>query len=695
MNAKRLLTALTAAAAVLCGCATAPPPAPSPAPVAASPEPPLKSGLDLAGFDRSVRPQDDLYRFVGGSWLANTEIPADRSNYGTFQRLEDDSQAAVRRLVERAAAARDAVPGSELQRIGSFYNSFMDTERLASLGVMPVQGEFAAIAGLRTARDIYRWMGRAQRIGLSHPLEFYVGQDSRNSSAYIAVVEQSGLTMPDRDYYLKPDATNAEFRAQYQRYVERLLALAGDRDAASSAKRIAALETRLANHHWTKVANRDPLKSHNNVTLRQAAQLAPGFDWASFLDGAGAGEVAAIDIRQPTYVRELARLVRMTPPGDWRAYFKFRVLDAYAPYLSGDFDEAQFAFHEGVLGGVQQQRPRWKRGVQTLGGLMGEALGRLYVEEQFSADSKARMQALVANLLRAFDASIDELEWLSPPSKAEAKRKLAKFTVKIGYPDRWRDYSKLEITASDLVGNVRRAYEFEFQRTLAKLGQPLDRTEWLMTPQTVNAYYYPPMNEIVFPAAILRPPFFDPTADDAVNYGAIGAVIGHEISHGFDDQGRQYDGDGNLRDWWTLDDDTRFHARADRLVAQFGGYDVIDGKRLNGNLTLGENIGDLSGLTVAYKAYLLSLRGPDGVVRTAPVVDGFSGPQRFFLGWAQIWRRKYRDDEMRKRLVMDPHSPSEFRVNGVVTNMEEFYEAFAVREGDRLYRTAADRVKIW
>ncbi|MFO1455138.1 MAG: M13-type metalloendopeptidase [Steroidobacteraceae bacterium] len=660
-------------------------PAESPAP-----PPPPKSGLDLSGFDTTIRPQDDLFRFADGTWIARTEIPADRSNYGTFQIADDRAREALHQLVEQVAAQPGRAHGSDAQKVGDFYASFMDLNRIAVLGATPLAGEVARILEVRSTRDVFAYMGHAQRIGVAHPLIFYVTQDARDSTAYVASVFQSGLTMPDRDYYLSPEARFVSLRNDFEAYVARLLALAGEPDAPSAARRVAAIEGRIANHHWTRVQNRDPIKTYNKVSLATAATLTPGFDWFAFLEGAGTPSVAALSINQPTYVSELAKVVKGTPVADWRLYFKFRLLDAYAPYLAPDFERANFEFLQATLRGVKEPEPRWKRGVSLLDGTVGELLGRLYVERNFAPESRERVLQLVQNLVAAFDASIGELEWMTPATRAEARRKLAHFTVKIGYPAQWRDYGALQVIAGDLVGNVRRAREFEFDRQFARLGKPIDRNEWLITPQTVNAYYNPPMNEIVFPAAILQPPFFDPTVDDAVNYGAIGAVIGHEISHGFDDQGRQYDGAGNLRDWWTFDDAARFTERAGRLVSQYSGYKVLDDRTINGQLTLGENIGDLSGLAVAYKAYQISLGG-----QAAAVIDGFTGPQRFFLGWAQIWRRKYRDDELRVRLQTDVHSPSEFRVNGVVANMAEFQQAFGLVPSDRLYRAPGDRVKIW
>lgn len=692
---QRFLAALSTAALSACTASSAvgpaaPAPALIPAASVAMPVTAPTSGLDLAGFDTTVRPQDDLFRFAAGGWLARTEIPADRSNFGTFTMLEDNARTALRELVEATAAQPGRTHGSDAQKVGDFYASFMDVNRIAVLGATPLAGEVARILAIRSVRDVFAYMGHSQRLGVQHPLILYVTQDARDSKSYIASVYQSGLTMPDRDNYLATDERNVALRRALEAYVARLLALAGEADAAGAARRVAAIEGRIANHHWTRVQNRDPVKTYNKVTLAEAGKLTPGFDWFAFVEGAGAPGVAALDVNQPTYVRELARIVKGTPVADWRLYFKFRLLDAYAPYLAADFERAHFDFRQAALRGVKEPEPRWRRGVKLLDESVGELLGHLYVERHFTPAARERVLQLVDNLLKAFDASIGELEWMSPETRAEAKRKLARFAVKIGYPQRWRDYGRLEILPGDLVGNVRRAREFEFERQLAKLGRPVDRDEWLITPQTVNAYYNPPMNEIVFPAAILQPPFFDPAADDAVNYGAIGGVIGHEISHGFDDQGRQYDGDGNLRDWWTFADSARFTERAGRLVTQYSNFKVLDDRALNGQLTLGENIGDLSGLAVAYKAYQISLGG-----RPAPVIDGFTGPQRFFLGWAQIWRRKYRDDELRVRLLTDVHSPSEFRVNGVVTNMTEFHEAFGLAPGDRLYRAPGDRVKIW
>lgn len=649
----------------------------------------MRSGLLLDGFDRNVRPQDDLYRFAAGRWLDTTTIPADKSSYGAFTELEEQAEIHLREIAEAAARDPQRAPGSDAQKIGDFYASFMDAAAIDAVGLTPVQADLARIDALRTRKQLARYLGASQRELTGTPLAYYVAQDAGDSARYIGTLNQGGLTMPDRDYYLKDDAANVAFRAQLAQYVEKMLTLAGEKSAAEKARQIVALETDIARVQWSKVQNRDPVATYNKTSPDALRALAPEFEWAAYFEGAGV-PAADVDVNQPTYVKAIAKVAKSAPLGQWRAYLKFRVLDASAPYLAAPFADARFDFHQRALRSVEAQPERWKRGVRLLGGTVGQLLGKAYVAEHFKPEAKARMQTLVANLLHAFEVSIDDLEWMSPATRAQAKTKLAGFSVKIGYPDVWQDYSALEVKAGDLYGNVRRASQYEFQRDVAKLNAPVDRTEWHMTPQTVNAYYSPVMNEIVFPAAILQPPFFDAQADDAANYGAIGSVIGHEISHGFDDSGRQYDGAGNLRDWWTPEDATHFKARADRLVAQFDAFKVLGSESLNGRLTLGENIGDLSGIAVAYKAWLAAAGDTKSIV-----IDGFTGPQRFFLGWSQGWRRKYRDNELRMRLVTDPHSPSEFRVNGPVSNMAAFYDAFGVQPGDRLYRAPEDRVTIW
>jgi putative endopeptidase len=679
----RLIMATVSASIVISAASTAP------ASGGDSPSSVLAAGLDFEGYDRSVRPQDDLFRFVNGEWLRKTVIPADRSNYGTFTALDDKAQADLRVIIEEAAQARERPKGSDAQKVGDFYLSFMDSARVDALGIKPLLPQLARVDGLKSKEDVVLFLGEGQRIGLMHPIGFYVAQDEKNTSAYIPIVIQSGLTLPDRDYYLKADAKYAAIRDKYLAYAAQIIELAGLPDPAGSARRILAFETRLAEAQWTRVQNRDAIATYNKHTLTSAAALTPGLDWRRFFAGAGVPQQDFI-VTQPSFFTALGKAIDEVPLDDWRLYLKYKLVNQYAPYLSAPFVEAHFNLHSRTLKGIEENRPRWKRAVEAIDDTMGEIAGRLYVERHFKPEAKRRMDELVANLIRAFEISIDELEWMTPATKREARAKLAKFTVKIGYPQKWKDYSALSIAADDLLGNLLRSAAVEHRRNLDKLGKPIDRTEWLMTPQTINAYYYPPMNEIVFPAAILQPPFFNVAADDAVNYGAIGAVIGHEISHGFDDQGRRYDGDGNLRDWWTADDEKGFKERAAGLVAQYSAFKPIDDQHVNGELTLGENIGDLSGLAVAFKAYQLSLGG-----KSAPLIDGFTGEQRFFMGWSQVWRRKYRDEELRVRLLTDPHSPSEFRANGVVPNMSEFQRAFDVKPGDKLYRAPEQRVEIW
>ena len=676
-------------AAVFAACASRAPAPTSPPPVVPPVVAPLKSGLDLSGFDRTVRPQDDLYLFAGGTWLARTEIPPDRSNYGSFIALDDQAQEEVKELIVAASQKPNRPAGSDEQKVGDYYLAFMDSERVERLGLEPLKLELSRIDTIANPRDVARYIGHLQKLGVGQPFTWYSTPDSKNSSVYIGSLFQSGLTMPDRDYYLSPEAKYAQFRAKFAAYVEQMLARAGERNAKSAASRIAALETRIANYQWTKVQNRDPVKTYNPMSFPQYQKLAPNFDWVSFFEGMGA-PVQRLDISQPTFITGIGQLVKTVPVADWRLYFKFQLLDDYAPMLSAQFADLEFDFHQRTLNGVKEPRPRWRRAVDSMDNNMGELIGRMFVEAHFPPEAKRRMLELVDNLLKTFDSSIDGLDWMSAQTRAEAKKKLAKITVKIGYPDKWRDYSSYTVRVDDLVGNVQRASEFELKRQIARAGGPVDKGEWLMTPQTVNAYYNSTTNEITFPAAILRPPFFDMNADDAVNYGGIGSVIGHEISHGFDDSGRQFDGDGNLRDWWTADDGTRFKQRAGELVKQFAGYSVLDNRHLNGELTLGENIGDLSGMAIAFKAYQLSLGG-----KPAPEIDGFTGQQRFFLGWAQVWRRKYRDEELLKRLLTDPHSPSEFRTNGPSSNIDAFYDAFGVKPGDKMYRPPEQRVRIW
>ncbi|MHB8668645.1 MAG: M13 family metallopeptidase [Burkholderiales bacterium] len=661
--------------------------------VASAAEPPRQvAGVDLEYIDAAVRPQDDFYQYFNGKWLASAKIPADRSSWGSFFALYEETQSQLRAIIEAAAADTHAPPGSDAQKIGDFYASFMDESTLDRLGLKPLDEELARIAALNDKRQIPALIAHLNRLSVNTAYRLTIHQDARDSTRYIVDLGQSGLGMPDRDYYLKRgDPKLGAARAKYQTYIGDMLALADDAQAAADARRVLALETALAKVQWTKVQNRDPVKTYNKVELTALGRLAPGYPWKAYLDAAGvSGKADYVIISQPSYFTGFNRVLKDMPLSTWKAYFRFHLLSSYAPFLSKPFVDANFAFNGTALRGIPQNLPRWKRAVATLNGSIGEIVGKLYVARYFPAENKLRMEALVQNLLAAYRQSIVGLDWMGARTRQQALQKLAKLTPKIGYPNKWRDYSALQIVKGDLAGNVMRARQFEYQYQIAKLGKPIDREEWEMTPQTVNAYYNPELNEIVFPAAILQPPFFDPNAEDAANYGAIGAVIGHEISHGFDDQGSQYDGDGNLRDWWTKQDHKNFAAKTRMLVEQYDAFSPVPGYHVNGKLTLGENIADNSGLAIAYKAYHLSLGG-----KAPPVIDGLSGDQRLYMAFARIWRSKTRERQALVWLKSDPHAPDRFRVDGVLPNQPGFYSAFGVKRGDRMYLPPQRRVIIW
>ena len=673
-------------------------------PQAAAPAAPAKalaSGIDKADMDATARPQDDFYRYVNGHWLDATEIPADKPSYGVFSKLFDDAQAALRTIIEDAAKADPSRLDADQRKVGDFYASFLDQATIDAAGMKPVEATFARIDAAKNGKDIAVLMGELGRTvsqpgtfgpAPTLPLNLVVHQDNKDATKYIADLQQSGLGLPDRDYYIKDDDAKLKgIRAQYQTFLEKILGMAGDKSPAATAKSIVALETALAKAQWTKVDLRDPIKGYNKTEIAKLATIAPGFDWDAYLDAAGIkGKVDVVNFAQPSYVTAFAKLVKEQPLATWKAYLRWKVLRDSAPNLSKDFVDTHFAFYGTTLRGIPENQPRWKLGIGTVQAGMGEALGKLYVARYFPASSKARADELVKNFLAAFKDGIDHLEWMSPDTKREAQAKLAKFMPKIGYPDKWRDYTVLEISKGDLFGNIARSNAFEYRRNIDKLGKPVDRAEWGMTPQTINAYYNPELNEIVFPAAILQPPFFNPDADDAVNYGAIGMVIGHEISHGFDDQGAQYDGEGNLRDWWTKEDHEKFEAKTSALAAEYDKFEPVPGYPINGKLTLGENIADNSGVAVAYKAYQLSLGG-----KPAPVIEGFTGDQRFFIGFAQAWRGKQRDNYAIELIKSDPHSIPMYRVVGTVVNQPAFYTAFDVKQGDKMYVAPEQRITIW
>lgn len=655
-----------------------------------SPSAKLISGIDQSLFSDKVKPGENFYRFANEKWLSETEIPSDKSNYGIFTVLADEADEQVRALIEQASM-EDSEPGSAAQKVGDLYDSVLNVEARNSVGTAPLRSLLRLIAGAENHRQAAAVIGSLARSGVYGPLGAYVNVDARDSDQYAVYVTQSGLTLPDREYYL--DDENERFlklREDLRVYIADMLTILGVDNPEQAADAIFELETEIARNHWTKTENRDPIKTYNKISADQLSDSLEGFDWQTYADHCGISGQESFVVRQPSYLEAMSKLLQQTDLKTLRNYLRFHLIDQYASSLSEDIEKRAFDFHSTSVRGVDQQEPLWKRGVGVTSGALGELVGQLYVEQQFRPEAKARMTELVKNLERAFAKRIETRDWMSEGTKQEALQKLKMFTTKIGYPDQWKDYSKLKIESPNLATNLIAAAEFESARDLSKLGGPIDRSEWHMTPQTVNAYYNPTMNEIVFPAAILQPPFFDMQADDAANYGGIGAVIGHELSHGFDDKGSKFDGKGNLRMWWTEQDRQEFERRAKGLVEQYALYEPIAGNFVNGELTLGENIGDLGGLSVAYEAYRLSLNG-----REPPVIDGLTGDQRFFLGWAQIWRRLYRERELLDRLITDPHSPSEYRANGVVRNIDAWYKAFDVGADDQLFIEPENRVRIW
>jgi putative endopeptidase len=645
----------------------------------------LTSGIAHDELDPQVRPQDDLYRHVNGKWIERTEIPSDKARYGSFYLLAEDAEQAVREII---LEAQHAEPGTEERKFGDLFASFMNEGRIEELGATPLRPLLERVDAVDSLETLLATLGVLERQGMSGFVQLFVDNDPGNPERYLVFVEQSGLGLPDESYYREEKF--ADVRHKYLEFVETMLRLAGVPDAAAAAKRVFALETDLAVHHWDNVTSRDSEKTYN---LRRWQDLeGPNLDgWLTAL-GAPEGAFDEVVVRQPSFLTGFAGLLTDDRLQAWSDWLRWQVIRSNAPYLSSDFVQANFDFYGKTLTGTPELRDRWKRGVSLVEGIMGEAVGKIYVERHFPPSAKHAMDELVANLIEAYRQSIRGLSWMTEATRIRALEKLEKFTPKIGYPVKWRDYSSLPIDANDLIGNVRAGSEFEFQRELGKIGKPLDRDEWFMTPQTVNAYYNPGFNEIVFPASILQFPFFDETRDAAANYGGIGAVIGHEIGHGFDDQGSKYDGDGRLTDWWTEEDRAAFEKLAGALIAQFNELapQQVPEHKVNGALTIGENIGDLGGLGIAWKAYLLSLGGEQ-----PPVIDGLTGAERFFLSWAQIWQLKARDEEVIRLLAIDPHSPNEFRCNQILRNVDAFYETFSVTEGDRLWLDPSERVSIW
>ncbi|MDX1419821.1 MAG: M13 family metallopeptidase [Rubricoccaceae bacterium] len=683
----RLLTAALALAFAVAPAASAQQAADGPARSAGSAGT-LGLGIDPDAMDRSARPQDDLFRFVNGRWLDETEIPADRSRYGSFDILREKAERDVRAIIEDAAAGRVSDP--DAAKIGAVYTAYMDSARVEALGLTPLRPDLDRIAAVETADGLARYFaGNAQSFG-PLPFRWYVDVDDKNVEQHVLHVSQSGLGLPDKSYYEEDEF--AEQRAAYLAYLEALYGLAGFEGGAEAAQTVLDLETALAAVQWTRVENRDSEATYNKVALDDFAAAHPNLRLDVLLPAAGVPmrRVDSLVVRQPSYFEALDGLMAEIPLADWKEWAQARTLDEAAPYLPQAFEAARFAFRGQTLSGQEADRVRWKKAVRAVNGALGEAVGRIYVARHYPPEAEARMDRMILNLQEAMRQSIRELDWMGDATKAEALRKLDSYTFKVGYPDAWEDYGTLEVRPDDLVGNLRRTAAWRYADMLADLGQPVDRSEWFMTPQTVNAYYNPVFNEIVFPAAILQPPFFNVEADDAVNYGAIGAVIGHEFSHGFDDQGSQYDADGTLKNWWTDADREEFERRADLLVAQYSAYRPFEDAAIDGELTLGENIGDLSGLTMAHRAYRLSLDGEE-----PPVIEGFTGDQRFFMGWVQVWRIKHRDAYLRQLLRTDTHSPGQYRAVGPLAHIPAFYTAFDVRQGDALYLPPEERIKLW
>jgi len=692
-SAPTLVAALT-----LTACSThdvqpaTPPPAAAPAAPAAPPAPPPPKaaigefGLDLTAAKPDVKAGDDFFAHASGKWYDTFVIPEDRASYGIFTTLDELSQNRVREIIEQAAAAHPA-PGSPEQKIGDFYASYMDQAAIDAAGLKPIQEDLDRINAAKTKQDIAVIFGAP---GFQSVFGGGISPDLKNPNIYTVGIGQSGLGLPDRDYYLKSDPQLKQIRAKYEEYAAQMLELAGIGDAKAKAHKIVAFETAVAKVSWSIEQRRDVDKNYNPRTVDQLVKYAPGFDWRAFLTSSGLGSRKDVVLGELTAIRDIAKVYAETPVGTLKDYLIFHHLNSNAPILPQKFDDTRFGFYGATMRGQPKQRERWKRAVDNVNGALGEQVAQVYVAKYFPPASKEKMEVLVKNLLTSLGERVDALTWMTPETKKRAHEKLATFLPKIGYPDKWKDYSTLEIKRGDPVGNAKRAALWEWNRQLERLDKPVDRTEWFLMPQEINAYYNPQNNEIVFPAAILEPPFFDPNADAAVNYGAIGAVIGHEIGHGFDDQGRKFGPDGSLMEWWTPQDAKAFTERTDKLKEQYSAFEPLPGLHVNGANTLGENIGDLGGLNMAYTAYHRSLNGKE-----PPVINGLTGDQRFFLSWAQVWRAKYRDGVLREQLLSDVHSPAYFRVNGTVRNMEAWYKAFDVKPGDKLYLPPEQRVSIW
>ncbi|MES1197570.1 MAG: M13 family metallopeptidase [Pseudomonadota bacterium] len=679
--------------ALMAGCAaqtqtaavttTTAPPSPAKPPATIAPW-----GIELGARDMSVKPGDDFFNYVNGTWFAHNEIPADRTSWGSFDMLEDKAERDVKAIIEEVARTGGA-PGTKEQKIADFFNSYVDVDAITAKGLAPAQADLARIAALRNHEQAVRLIAQPD-MPLASPIGMGISLDARNPDRYVVHMVHGGLGLPDRDYYLRDEQQFKDIRAAYKTHIARMLTLVGETGADAKATRIVALETQIAHLHWARADRRDRTRTYNLLHRDQIRALNPNFPWDAGFEAAGLADVNDVIVHELSAMGPLSQLFMATPISTWRPYLTFHYLSNVAEVLPRNFDEEDFAFYGRTLNGQPEQRERWRRAGDAIDGALGEAVGEIYVARHFPPEAKSQMLALVENLRRAYGQRIDQLSWMTAETKGKAREKLAMFRPKIGYPNKWRDYSALDVRGGDAFGNAKRAAVFDWNYDLARLGKPSDKDEWGMTPQTVNAYYNSIFNEVVFPAAILQPPFFDPNADDAVNYGGIGGVIGHEMGHGFDDQGAKSDGHGVLHDWWSAQDVTAFQALTSKLADQYSAYEPLPGIHVNGRLTLGENIGDNGGLQVSHYAYHLALNGAEPAV-----LDGITGEQRFFMSWAQVWRDKQRDEATRNQVLSNPHSPARYRCNGVVRNVDAWYEAFNVQPGDKLYLAPGDRVLIW
>ncbi|WP_340074745.1 M13 family metallopeptidase [Leptobacterium sp. I13] len=649
----------------------------------------LTSGVMLENMNTSVNPGDDFTKYVNGTWMEKTAIPADKSRYGAFDILRDNSEENVKKIIEESAAGTFE-KGSNEQKVGDLYKSYTNMDKRNEIGTAPLVEELAKIETITNYDDLATYFAYANKVGYAVPLSIFVYQDFKDPTIYTVYAWQGGIGLPEREYYLAQDARSKEIREKYVAHVAKMFDLAGLKNGQKASETIMALETTIAEQHMKKEDTRNIQKLYNMFSVSALPEIMPDFNWGNFMKEAGLEKQDKLGIGMLDYTKALNDIIKATPIATWKTYLQWGLINGTASRLTEAMDKQNFEFYSKELRGVEEQRPLWRRGVATVNSVLGEVVGKVYVEHYFPPEAKERMEGLVGNLLKAYEESIKELDWMSDSTKVQALDKLSKFTPKIGYPNKWKDYSKLDIDAEDLFGNLKRSSIVEYNRQIDRLGGPIDKELWGMTPQTVNAYYNPTLNEIVFPAAILQPPFFDMNADDAINYGAIGAVIGHEIGHGFDDQGSTFDGDGMLRNWWTDADKEEFKKRTGALVEQYNQFEVLDSVYVNGAFTLGENIGDLGGLSIGLKAYKMSLEGEEG-----PVMDGFTAEQRVFIGYGQAFLGKYRDEALRVQVKTDPHSPGYFRVNGAVRNVPEFYTAFDVKPENKLYLSPEERVKIW